>query len=440
MLLPVLAAAPVLLSALLAQPASATSPSSSSDAASIVLDSLVDNVGTLQERVVGALEESSAHELADRATVYCTATTDCTAVGYAIPANSHYACNKARGVCTWGCNQNYVASGLTCVRVTSSTTTSPAASSTPVGPKAPNPTPVLKRNYAGAGFFDLFNFWDQPDPTHGSVTYVSRETAKALNLTTVSSAGTAIISIDRKSRLALGQPRNSVRIESKELYQPGNLIILDLKKAPSGPSTWPAFWMYNYPWPESGEIDVYEGVNWRTFNQYTLHSSPGCTRSSNIPMTGVTNGVDPNCNAGNGGLGCTVYDYDPTSYGREFNRVGGGVFAVLFAETGISIWRWQRANVPGDVQSGAPRWKTWGTPVAAFDGSTCDTRTFFRNQKLTFDITTCGDWAGNQYVWQDGDASGPVYPKYSTCASANSDPLAFRDAYFEVNYLKVFGV
>ena len=147
--------------------------------------------------------------------------------------------------------------------------------------------------------------------------------------------------------------------------------------------------------------------------------------------------------------------------------------------------------MPADVQSGAPRWKNWGTPVAAFDGSTCDTRTFFRNQKLTFvrparslslflrrlcaskltrraplvsqDITsvfaslsprarsppnpsltlsssssrsTCGDWAGNQYVWQDADASGPVYPRWSTCASANADPVAFRAAFFEVNYLK----
>ena len=322
------------------------------------------------------------HELVDRATLYCTATTDCTAAAYAIPANSHYACLKARGVCSWGasstfsrtgrararvrsradlllppslsragCNQNYVASGLTCVRVTSSSTTSPAASATPVGPKAPNPTPVLKRTYQGAGFFDLFNFWDQPDPTHGSVNYRNREDAQALGLTSVSSTGTAIISIDRRSRLALNQPRNSVRIESKEVYQPGSLVILDLKRAPTGPSTWPAFWMVRPPLPPlpPPPLLVSDSAHARCalavqlplarvgrdrrlrgrqlapvqpvhapcarspsssssrrstdVPRHLADSSPGCTRSSNVPMTGVTNGVDPNCNAGNGGLG-----------------------------------------------------------------------------------------------------------------------------------------
>lgn len=105
--------------------------------------------------------------------------------------------------------------------------------------------------------------------------------------------------------------------------------------------------------------------------------------------------------------GCTVFDRDPTSYGAGFNAAGGGVFAVLFAETGcaflvprpqaspraylahppprsISIWRWPRAQVPTDVKRGWPKWQLWGTPVAAWDGATCDTRQFFKNQKLTF--------------------------------------------------------
>jgi hypothetical protein len=47
--------------------------------------------------------------------------------------------------------------------------------------------------------------------------------------------------------------------------------------------------------------------------------------------------LSPFCLAFNSG--CTVFDYDPTSYGTGFNNAGGGVFALLFAETGISIWR-----------------------------------------------------------------------------------------------------
>ncbi|BGP40272.1 hypothetical protein JCM10450v2_004252 [Rhodotorula kratochvilovae] len=429
--------APLLASALLAQPCAAYPPSSSNP----VYEALVDRTTPVKKRDLVPL-------LAERATVKCAATTDCAKAGYALPKNSHYACNKARGVCTFGCNSGYVAAGSTCAKVSTTTTkaaiTTKAAVATtsarPAGPTAPAATPVLKRTYAGAAFFDQFTFFSAADPTHGSVTYLTREAATAKKLVSVSSSGTAVLQIDRTSKLAVGAPRNSVRIESKEVYQPGSLIILDLKHAPVGPSVWPAFWMYNYPWPESGEVDILEGVNSRTFGQYTLHTAPGCTRNPATKMTGDTAGVDNNCNSGGASNGCTVFDRDPSSYGAGFNKAGGGVFAVLFAETGISIWRWQRSKIPSDIKNGAPRWKTWGTPVAAFDGSTCDTRSFFRNQQLTFDITTCGDWAGNQAVWQDASLSGPVYPKYKTCAAANADPAAFPEAYFEVNYLKVFGV
>lgn len=176
----------------------------------------------------------------------------------------------------------------------------------------------------------------------------------------------------------------------------------------------------NYPWPQSGEIDIYEGVNSRTFNSMTLHTAAGCTRNLSTPMTGSIDGADSNCNAGKGNTGCGVMDMDPKSYGAGFNAAGGGVFAVLFAETGcvsslslsrrermlafalfeaernapelillpfprsISIWRFTRSSIPSDIKSGAPRWKSWGTPVAAWDGATCDTRTYFKNQMLTF--------------------------------------------------------
>lgn len=102
----------------------------------------------------------------------------------------------------------------------------------------------------------------------------------------------------------------------------------------------------------------------------------------------------------------------------------------------ISIWRWQRSKIPSDVKNGAPRPKTWGTPVAVWDGATCDTRTFFKWQMLTFDITMCGDWAGIQSVFQDSWQSGSCYPKYATCAHANADPAALSEAYFEINYIK----
>lgn len=102
----------------------------------------------------------------------------------------------------------------------------------------------------------------------------------------------------------------------------------------------------------------------------------------------------------------------------------------------MAIWRWQRSQIPHDVQAGAPRPYTWGTPVAAWDGATCDTRTFIKEQLLTFDVTLCGDWAGIQSVFERSDLSGACYPKYATCGAAVQDPAAFTEAYFEVNYIR----
>lgn len=161
--------------------------------------------------------------------------------------------------------------------------------------------------------------------------YLAEADAKALNLTTISPSGTAIISIDRTSQLTVGSNRNSVRISTLDTYNAGNLIITDLKHAPFGCGSWGAYWQYQMPWPEFGEIDVYEGIGTRTFNQYSGHSTSTCTRNTSVPITGV--GGPEKCD-GYTTTGCTVYDYDPKSYGKGFNDAGGGVFAVQFAETG----------------------------------------------------------------------------------------------------------
>ncbi|GAA5898079.1 hypothetical protein JCM6882_003322 [Rhodosporidiobolus microsporus] len=330
-------------------------------------------------------------------------------------------------------------SSLEASRPTTTSTTRPATAT------APAATPVLKRTYTGSDFTagKAFEFFTDDDPTHGLVDYVDGTTASSLGLTKVTSSNAAILAIDSKSTLAYNTKRKSVRIESVETYDAGTLMLFDLAHMPWGCSTWPAMWTFNQPWPAMGEIDIIEGVSTRAFNQMTLHTVPGCTRNPSVPQTGLQNAswVGNDCHAYSWSYGCNVMDWDPAAYGEGFNRAGGGVFALLFAEMGISIWRWKRSDIPSDIKNGAPRWKNWGVPVAAFDGSTCDTRTFFQKQRITFDITTCGDMAGQDHVWQDAVQSGSsCYPKYGNCAAAVMDPDNFKEAYFEVNYIKVYSV
>ncbi|GAA5983395.1 hypothetical protein JCM10908_000272 [Rhodotorula pacifica] len=357
----------------------------------------------------------------------CVQNSDC---DNSIPADSHNSC--ILGICGWGCNSGYAVGfgGAGCEPVI----TTPLAA-----PTAPAAVPSLIRTYAGSSFFDRWFFYNDTDPTQGMVNYVPRNYANKAGLTYITPSGTAVLQVDRTSTLPPGAYRDSVRIMSLDTYDAGTLIIIDMKHVPYGCSTWPAFWTFNWPWPNYGEIDVYEGVNNRFFNQMTLHTEAGCTRSG--AQTGNVQWASPNCYAYSGGdNGCTVFDYDPSSYGAGFNAAGGGVFALQIAETGVSIWRWTRSQIPGDVQSGNPRPYTWGTPSAAWDGATCDTRTYIKEQMLTFDITTCGSWAGIDGVFQSSDLSGACYPKYANCAAAMQDPAAFAEAYFEVNYIGVFQV
>lgn len=84
--------------------------------------------------------------------------------------------------------------------------------------------------------------------------YVDATTASYQNLTSTTPHGSTILSIDSTTRLPLGAPRNSVRLTSKAVVNPGQLIVVDLAHAPVGCAAWPSFWMYGRqtPWPSSG--------------------------------------------------------------------------------------------------------------------------------------------------------------------------------------------
>ncbi|GAA5975934.1 hypothetical protein JCM11641_002842 [Rhodosporidiobolus odoratus] len=309
-------------------------------------------------------------------------------------------------------------------------------------PTPPAATPVLIRRYRSGDFFDTeqFSYFNLTDPTDGLVTYLTAPDALTQGLATLNPDGTARLGADRTSTLAAGQNRSSVRISSIAAYDPGTLLLFDLAHVPVGCGVWPALWMYSDPWPTMGEIDILEGVNERTYNQLTIHTLSGCNRNKSIPMTGSWVYSKDSCDTATGSS-CSVQDNDPTSFGEGFNQAGGGVFAVQMAETGISIWHWPRSKIPSDVAAGEPRPQTWGYPVAAWDGSTCDTRTYFSQLWITLNIDVCGRMAAKSATWKSSTASGPTCAaKYATCADAAADPAAFKEAYFDVNYIKVFSV
>ncbi|KAJ3576674.1 hypothetical protein NP233_g285 [Leucocoprinus birnbaumii] len=288
--------------------------------------------------------------------------------------------------------------------------------------------------YSGPSFFDRWDFFTGPDPTHGTVNYTTQEDAFATGLAYVLPNGKVVMQGDNTTWLSQGESRRSVRISSKAQYN-GGLFILDLDMAPWGCGVWPAFWTVGASnWPYTGEIDIIEGVHDNEHNQVTFHTAPGCVLNPNASFTGTvvqSNGQNnTQCNALiNDNAGCAVLEVSRASYGPYFDSLGGGVFAMKWDENSIAVWSFYRQAVPSDITQGSPDPSKWGVPVAQLDPASCTLSEYFANHSIIFDITFCGDWAGNSYA----STNCP-----GTCADRLMDPANFVNASWIINNLKVY--
>lgn len=303
---------------------------------------------------------------------------------------------------------------------------------------------VLVDDYSGANFFSGFSFFTGADPTGGFVRYVDAATASSSGLTSITTGkdGKPVVHIGVDSQNVTPGGRPSVRVTSNKAYNHG-LVIADIAHMPGSIcGIWPAFWMLGPNWPATGEIDIIEGVNDQGNNFITFHTSSGCSMNAGTTAKSqIFSGVlkTPNCDvhAPNQGSnqGCQVASYRPGSYGDGFNAVGGGVYATEWTSQSIKIWFFSRADgIPQDIVDGRPDPATWGAPVAAL-GQGCVIDQHFENLNIVFDTTFCGDWAGG--VWSSTPSCAA---KAATCNDfVANNPQAFREAYWAINYVRVFG-
>ncbi|VDB99648.1 unnamed protein product [Peniophora sp. CBMAI 1063] len=293
---------------------------------------------------------------------------------------------------------------------------------------------VLQDNFDHTNFFDEFAFFTGEDPTHGTVTYVDNTTAFNSSLAYVSDRNTVIMKGDNTTWLAEGAYRESVRVSSKTTYNTG-LFILDANRAPWGCSVWPAFWTLGNTgtWPASGEIDVIEGVHDNEHNQVTWHTMANCSLTPSADLFSGTLATANYTNCEAGGVdnlpGCGIIEWSQASYGPTFDAGGGGVFAMKWDVDGIAVWNFYRVAVPQDIINGEPDPSNWGTPVAQLAPDNCDIEKYFYNHNIIFDITFCGDWAGNDYA-----TSGCP----GTCAQRLMDPTNYNNATWDINWVKVY--
>ncbi|KAI0769190.1 glycoside hydrolase family 16 protein [Irpex lacteus] len=278
----------------------------------------------------------------------------------------------------------------------------------------------LSDNFSGQALLDNFNFFNQADPTHGLVQYVDAQTAKNEGLAVVQDDGVVKLNVDSTTQLQAGQPRKSVRLESKKTYNSG-LFIGDFFAMPTGCGTWPAYWTVNgNDWPNGGELDIIEGVNLNTDNQITAHTGPTCTLSGGLINAAVGHLVSPTCtSSADNNSGCPWNPQGNATYGHNFNMQGGGVYAHLWDNTGISVWFFPRNAIPGDITSGNPDPSSWGQATAVFpNNDSCQTTKHFHDHTIVINTSLCGDWAGAAFN-NGGQCSG-------TCDAWVADPSHFK--------------
>ena len=279
-------------------------------------------------------------------------------------------------------------------------------------------------------FFNGFDFYTDKDPTDGYVSYVDQSTASTNGLISTG-GGSVYIGVDHSNTASSG--RQSVRLQSTQTYTHG-LVILDLEHMPGSVcGTWPAFWMLGNNWPSNGEIDIIEGVSTQSTNQMTLHASDGCSINDSGFSGSLTTGncyVEASDQSPNSG--CAIQGSSTEGYGDGFNQAGGGVYATEWTSDAINIYFFSNSSVPSDITSGNPDPSGWGTPAASFAGG-CDIDSHFSELQIVFDITFCGDWAGD--MWSSSSCSSYA----STCNDyVANNPSAFEQTYWEINSLKVY--
>ena len=172
-------------------------------------------------------------------------------------------------------------------------------------------------------------------------------------------------------------------------------------------------------------------------NSVALHTGAGCAIGQDTSIFSgevVTQNCDIKAPGQGENQGCSIGHKDSKSYGAGLNSNGGGVFATEWTSEAITVWFFARGAIAAGVLGENPDPSTWGKPAARFENTGCEIDSFFKDQRIVFDTTFCGDWAGN--TWSDSCAAKTGV---QTCNDyVRDNPEAFSNAFWTVNALKVY--
>eukprot|EP00930_Biecheleria_cincta_P101943 TRINITY_DN9359_c0_g1_i1.p1 TRINITY_DN9359_c0_g1~~TRINITY_DN9359_c0_g1_i1.p1 ORF type:complete len:456 (-),score=53.94 TRINITY_DN9359_c0_g1_i1:205-1521(-) len=312
---------------------------------------------------------------------------------------------------------------------------------------------TLVESHVGRDFFDKWTFYTGPDPTHGDVSFQSLEEAESAGLATASE-DRVYLGVDANTVLQAGQDRKATKILSNSVFNSG-LFVLRADHVPSACGAWPAWWMYGensqHRWPRWGELDIVEAVHTAPFATATLHTREDCQQSQVSAGVGGdfdgqgwgqgrNNQAAKNCfveapdQFKNQGCGQKMPD---GSFGADLNSRGGvSTWAAEWDPVAlhIRVWFFPSGQEPQDLLGQQPKPDSWGEPEAFFslDPTTCSAN-HFKNMRMVFDITFCGDYAGKTFQQACPQAQGMSCTEF-----VERNPRAFAEAYWSIRGLEVY--
>ncbi|CAE7678013.1 unnamed protein product [Symbiodinium sp. CCMP2456] len=312
----------------------------------------------------------------------------------------------------------------------------------------PRYTPVER--LVGPDFFEHWNFYSGPDPTHGTVEFVTEMEAWNNKLLSASPGG-VYMGVDNTTKLGSEGGRKAVRIESKKSYN-GGMFVLTLKHVPTACGAWPAFWMFGddaqHAWPRWGEYDILESIHVENYATTTLHTRASCDqREVNNGIDFVGQGWAAGSTGTNKAKNCWVkapQEYDNQgcgqklpagSFGPDFNKNQGGTFVAEWDNVRkfMRTWFFPSGKEPIDLLVRGPQPDMWGTPNSYFTlNERWCTADHFKNMRMVFDTTFCGDYAGSTFK--------PMCPWLQTSCEdyVRNNPEAFSDAFWSIKTLDVY--
>jgi len=139
--------------------------------------------------------------------------------------------------------------------------------------------------------------------------------------------------------------------------------------------------------------------------------------------------------------GCSQRGRDGT-IGESFNSVGGGTYAAEWDPIAghMRVWIWHAGEEPEDVIKKQPNPEMWGQPEFYFSLKDDCQPNHFKNMKLVFDITFCGDLGEPTFKQHCGKKRfGQLQRKYKGCVDMVRDEFsAFDETYWSVQSLDVY--